>query len=91
MSDALTILQEAATTLQQAQQFPYGQAATSQERKFAGDACVQFCDGDNDRARTLWKLIESQLGYMPQCVAFALIRASRAENLIPDIEAPVPS
>jgi hypothetical protein len=66
----------------------HGIPASGETRVTAGHACVQLCAGDADRARTLWKLIVEELGYMPLAAAVALIRASKTENLTPDIPEP---
>lgn len=68
---------------------PHGRPPDPETRKLAGDACVALCDGDKDKARTLWKLIADRLGYMPEAAAVALIYATKT-NLVPDVEGPVP-
>ncbi len=70
--------------------YPYGppvHAAGEVSREEAANACIALCAGDRDKARTLWKLIVADCGYMPHCVAQALIHAS-STNLVPDIEPP---
>lgn len=71
---------------------PYGPNYSADEAKATGDACVKLCRGDQDQARTLWKLVTRDLnGYMPHAAAVALVWAANTENLVPDVEAPDPS
>lgn len=60
--------------------------------KAAGAACVRFCGGDSQKGVALWKLIVKDIGvgYMPHCVALALIDAADTANVVPDVEAPDP-
>ena len=79
----------AAQALKEQREQPYGPPITPEMNGPAGDACVKLCGGDQDQARTLWKLIVSDLGgYMPRAAVFTLIRAANTVNLVPDIEAP---
>lgn len=87
--NALAAFQHVATTLQWVKDHPHGPEASPEDRQVAGQACVQLCDGDQDRARTLWKLIAEDCGgYMPRSAALTLIRAARTGNLVPDVEPP---
>ena len=74
--------------LERLEKRPHGPEPDPDTKRVAGEACIQFCGGDHDRARSLWKLIQDDLGYMPRAACVALIRASSAENLVPDVEAP---
>lgn len=85
---AAGFFRQVANTLERHDNEPHGPAVVGDERQIAGDACKQLCGGDADKARSLWKLIAEDLGYMPRAAAVALIRASTAESLIPDVEAP---
>lgn len=88
----LQAFQHVAQTLQWVKNHPHGPEASPEDRKVAGDACVLLCEGDHDRARTLWKLVVQDCGgYMPRSAACALIRASATLNLVPQVEAPVPA
>jgi len=80
-------LQEA---LQALQERPYGPAYTPEHASAAGAACVALCEGDQDKARTLWKLIVSDLevDYMPHAAVVALLRAADTVNLVPDVPVP---
>ena len=80
-------LQEALLALQGR---PYGPAYDPEHASAAGAACVALCEGDQDKARTLWKLIVSDLevDYMPHAAVVALLRAANTVNLTPDIEPP---
>jgi hypothetical protein len=49
---------------------------------------VRLCRGNHDQARSLWKVVVQELGYMPLAAAVTLIRASKADELEPDVEAP---
>lgn len=81
-----------ADALEEAEKRPYGPVATAQDISVAGGACIVLCGGDKDKARSLWKQIVADAGgYMPHIAAITLIRATRTENLAPDVEAPVPS
>lgn len=84
---------EVAAVLKQQRTLPHGDAATPEDGQVAGKACVALCNGDADKARTLWKLIVSDLGagYMPHACTVALVRAANTVNLVPDVEAPIPS
>jgi hypothetical protein len=84
----IAVLQTAVQALTDTLERPYGPPAAGETRQVAGNAMVTLCDGDQDRARTLWKLIQEDLGYMPHAVCVALIRASSTENLVPDVTAP---
>lgn len=85
----LTIFQHVTDVLQNAQERPHGPATSGDEKKIAGNACLDLCGGDADKARTMWKLIAKDLGgYLPHAAAVALIRASSPTNLVPDVEAP---
>lgn len=88
MTNLHEVILEAADALERATKYPHGIPAAAETRLTAGQACVRLCDGDQDKARTLWKLVTQELGYMPFAAAVALIRASKTENLLPDIEAP---
>jgi hypothetical protein len=88
---AIDFFKSVADALQDRVEHPYGIPAAPEMQKLAGEALVKFCGGDHDQARSLWKLIVADLGYMPHAVAFALTRASQTANLVPDVEAPVPS
>lgn len=90
MSDltAAGFFRQIADTLEHHDTEPYGPAVRGDERKIAGDACKQLCGGDADKARSLWLLIQEDLGYMPRSAAVALIRASSAEQLVPDVQEP---
>lgn len=88
---AAGFFRQVADSLQSLSEHEHGPPVTPQAAKLAGQACVTFCDGNQDLARTLWKLIVQDLGYMPECVATALIRAANTDNLVPDVTAPVPT
>lgn len=88
MTDLPQVLRTAADVLEDRMRHEHGIPATGETRTKAGDACVKLCNGDQDRARTLWTLIRDELGYMPLAAAVALIRASKTENLVPDIPEP---
>lgn len=88
MTDLPQVLRTAADVLEDRIQHEHGIPASGETRVTAGQACVKLCGGDQDRARTLWKWITQELGYMPLAAAVALIRASTTENLVPDIEPP---
>jgi hypothetical protein len=79
---------DAIDALQRAMSHPHGAPVIGDARDEAGKACVALCHGDQDKARTLWKLVTEPLGYMPEAAAFALVRASKTDNLVPDIPAP---
>ena len=49
---------------------------------------MRLCNGDQDKGRTLWKLIVSDIGYMPHAAGVALIQASDTSNHVPDNEPP---
>lgn len=83
---------QAIQIIEEATRHPYGAPATPDTRQVAGQAMVQLCEGNADKARTLWKLIAADChGYMPEIVAVAVVRCSNTTNLVPDVEAPVPS
>jgi hypothetical protein len=88
---ALEVLRETVDVLERAQSQPYGPPATADDEKVAKQACMHFCGGDRDKAISLWKLIEGELGYVPHAACVALYRAAFTENLVPHVEAPVPS
>lgn len=88
---AAGFFRQVSDTLEQHEREPHGPAVRGDERQVAGDACKRLCAGDADKARSLWLLIQQDLGYMPRSAAVALIRASGAEGLIPDVTAPEPS
>lgn len=88
MSDLPQVLRDAAAVLEDRIKHEHGVPASGETRSLAGQACITLCDGDQDKARTLWKLIAGELGYMPHGAAVSLIRASSTKNLVPDIEAP---
>ena len=67
---------------------PYGPKVDTRTVSVAGEACIQLCEGDQDKARALWRQICADLGYMPQSAAVALIRASRGPQMVPDVTAP---
>lgn len=90
MTGAAEFFKAVGNSLEQAELRPYGPAYDSTTKQVAADACLKLCAGDSDKARTLWKLIVKDLGYMPQAACQALIRAANTENLVPDVEAPVP-
>lgn len=74
------------------EKFPHGRVADDTTIKYAGEACVELCGGNQDTARTLWKIVVSDNGgYMPRSAALALYRAAHTGNLVPDVEAPDPS
>lgn len=78
-----------AQALDEARRHPHGAPCGSEARQVAGNACVKLCGGDQDQARTLWKLIVADSGgYMPAAVAASLVRASDTTNIVPDVEAP---
>lgn len=87
------LFQEAAQSLREARTRPHGPNPGATMAKEAGKACVSLCDGDTNRARTLWKQIVKELGadYMPKAAAVALIWAANTTNLVPDVEAPEPT
>lgn len=89
--DLVELLSTAVDALSDARAHPHGPPAAGDIRQAAGDACVRLCDGDQDQARTLWKLVAADLGYMPQAAAQALVRAAATTNLVPDVEPPEPS
>jgi hypothetical protein len=82
------LLRAAADSLAEARTHPHGPPAAGEVRQSAGTACVSLCGGDQDQARTLWKLVAADLGYMPQAAAQALVRAAATTNLVPDVEPP---
>jgi hypothetical protein len=83
------VLSTAAETLKRVQEQPYGPAAAGDTRTVAGQACVLFAEGDTEKARALWRQIAGDLGgYMPSAAAIALIRASRAKDIVLPDEAP---
>jgi hypothetical protein len=84
----MTDYHDAIYALQCAMSHPHGAPATDADRRYAGEACVNLCGGNQDQARTLWKLIVEDLGYMPYAAARALLRAAHTGNLVPDIEPP---
>lgn len=88
--DELTkLFSDAAETLREARTRPHGTTPGAVMTQEAGKACVALCDGDQDKARTLWKLVVQDCGgYMPQSAAIALIHAAKTVNLVPDAEAP---
>jgi hypothetical protein len=88
MTDLHRALQEAALLIDEHAKHPYGPPAEGEARAEAGRACVILCRGDRDKARTFWKLLVSDLGYMPSVVALALVRASNTANIVPDIPEP---
>ena len=89
MPELLQTLQGLTAVVEQSITHPYGPPATPELRQLAGKAVVFLCDGDNNRARSLWKLIEKDCGsYMPFAVASSLVRAANTTNLVPDVEAP---
>ena len=96
MSDATTqaalpLFRAAVHALEQIDRLPHGIPVTGDTRKIAGEACVQLCGGNQDQARSLWKLVANDCGgYMPHAAAAALIRATATSNLVPDVEAPEP-
>lgn len=67
---------------------PHGPACGSQQYKECGQAMVRLCGGNTDQARTLWKEIYNELGYMPASAHVVLKWAARADDLSPDVEAP---
>lgn len=85
MTKIETLLEDALANLRER---PHGDPATADVRDVAGQACVKLCRGDHDQARTLWRLITDDLGYMPVAAAVALNRAANTDNLVPDIPAP---
>lgn len=86
---ATEFFRHVADRLEQADKHPYGPEHTPDERPIVAESCVVLCGGDHDRARSLWKQIAIDCGgYMPHAAACALIRASHAYSLIPDVEAP---
>lgn len=94
MSDtAEQFFTEVVAVLKRQRTLPYGDAAILEDGQVAGEACIKLCDGDADKARTLWKLIVSDLGagYMPHACCIALVHAANTVNLVPDVEAPIPS
>ena len=89
MNEALA---EITRIVQESESFRFGPPIQSEHKEAAGAACVQLCGGDQDRGRTLWKLIvESCGGYMPQAAVTALIRASDTSNIVPDVTPPEPT
>jgi hypothetical protein len=88
MTDLQRALQEAALLIDEHAKHPYGPPASEDDRTAAGLACVKLCRGNQNEARTLWKLIANDLGYMPHAAAVALMYASGTDNLVPDIPEP---
>jgi hypothetical protein len=88
ISDLTRLCKELADAVEEAKKHPHGAAATDDDRRSAGEACVKLCGNNQDQARTLWKLIVEDLGYMPRAAARALLRAAHTENLLPDIPPP---
>ena len=85
------LLHELLTTVQEHRLHPYGPVPSPTDEKVAGAALVRLCGGDKDKARTLWKLIASDFGYMPRAACVAVIRAADPSNLVPDVTPPEPS
>lgn len=68
---------------------PYGKPLSSLPlEKQAKTALVQLCGGDTGAAQTLWVLLVDHFRYMPDGVAWALVRVSQQSNLVPHVEAP---
>ena len=70
-------------TYEDAQKFPFGPpAADPQLQQVAGHACVTLCNGDQDKARSLWKLVVQDCGgYLPRAAAMALSWGARPTAL----------
>jgi hypothetical protein len=82
-------LEDLKVILKDVAEHPHGPAVMGPERVEAGKNLVSIT-GDHDTARTAWKLIVKDLGYMPHSVAVALAYAA-SDNLVPDVEAPDPN
>jgi glutamate synthase domain-containing protein 2 len=82
-------IEDLTVILKDVAEHPHGPAVMGVERTKAGEDLVTIA-GSHDKARTAWKLIVQDLGYMPQCVAVALSHAA-SDQLVPDVEAPDPS
>jgi hypothetical protein len=67
---------------------PHGPHAEANTVRVGKHACVALAGGDRDKAVALWRLLEHELGYMPQAVVHALIRASGAPEITVPDEAP---
>lgn len=83
------VFAEAAYALGEYREHPYGPEVTPEMHQAAGEAFVRIRGGNPDEARTAWKLIVDDLGYMPRAVVLASLRLA-STNLVPDIEAPEP-
>lgn len=82
-------LRAALQALDRQHDHPYGPPGDDSDRRTAGGACIDLCGGDRDKAIVLWREIERDLGgYVPRAAQVALIRASRARDLIVPGEAP---
>lgn len=90
MSDLETIFRGALEAIEAQRTHPHGAPATGDDAKVAGNALIALCGGDRDKARTLWKVIASDLGYMPHAACVALVRAANTDNLVADVQAPEP-
>jgi hypothetical protein len=88
ISDLTRLCKELAEAIEEAKKHPHGPPVAGDARHEAGVACVNLCGGNQDTARTLWKLIVENVGYMPEAAAYTLVRASKTGNLVPDIPEP---
>lgn len=88
---AIDFFKGVAQALEDRERHPYGPPAAGDLPKLAGEALVKFCDGDHDKAISLYQMIVADLSYFPHCVAFALIRAGKTENIVPAVQAPEPT
>lgn len=74
-----------ADRLEAAERWPHGPQAVGTTWRAATSACTVLCRGNADKGRSLWLTIVDDLGYMPHSAAVALIRASNAPQLLPDV------
>jgi|SRR5581483_11355091 len=91
-SEVIQTFREVADALEELEQHPHGPPVSwdnDLERKVAGNACVQLAGGDRDKGIALWREVEQDHGgYVPAAAAKALIRASRATELVVPDAAP---
>lgn len=85
-TSTISWLRHLADSLEESAHFPYGPEVAYDQRAQVDDSLRRLCGGDEAAGKALGKLIRAEFGYMPHAAAIALVRASRTENIVPDVE-----